>query len=206
MTKYTTNIQMAEFDKNGLAVVEGWAEVYLCHAQTREFLGKSYDRVPLGFSVVADAYLDAPELPKSTDIAVCRAPDGQSWGHQPDYRGKRVYHTETRQAMEIGYIGELKPEHTLQAPATEFDQWNGNKWVTDTVALHQHATQQAENLRQSLLYEAEEHIRQLERKKRLAMASEQEIVLLNAWEIYSIRLSEVDCTTAPDIHWPEQPK
>ncbi|PHM23259.1 hypothetical protein [Xenorhabdus budapestensis] len=109
MTKYTTNIQVAEFDKNGLAIVEGWAEVYLCHSKTREFLGKSYDRVPSGFSVVADAYLDAPELPKSNDIAVCRAPDGKSWVHQADYRGKKVYHTETRQAMEIGYIGALKP-------------------------------------------------------------------------------------------------
>ncbi|PHM26555.1 tail fiber assembly protein [Xenorhabdus budapestensis] len=206
MTKYTTNIQMAEFDENGLAIVEGWAEVYLCHSQTREFLGKSYDRVPRGFSVVADAYLDAPELPKSDDIAVCRAPDGKSWVHIPDYRGKTVYYTETRQETEIDYIGELKPEHTLLPPGTEFDKWDGKKWVTDTTAQHQHAVQQAESQRQSLLHEAEERIRQLERRKRLEMATEQEIALLREWEIYSVKLTDIDISTAPDIAWPEPPK
>ncbi|WP_340621036.1 tail fiber assembly protein [Xenorhabdus siamensis] len=204
--KYTTEITTPEFDENGYATLIGWVTVYRADTETGEYLCADMERTHPGFSLSAGAYLDAPELPKSADIAVCRAPDGKSWVHVPDYRGKKVYHTETRQEMEIGYIGELKPEHTLLSPETEFDKWDGKKWVTDIAAQHQHAVQQAESQRQSLLHEAEERIRQLERRKRLEMATEQEIALLREWEIYSVKLSDVDCSTAPDITWPEPPK
>ncbi|MBD2820350.1 tail fiber assembly protein [Xenorhabdus sp. 42] len=206
MANYTTNIQLAEFDEKGLAKVAGWVKVYICHVQTREFLGASYDSVPVGFSVVADAYRDAPELPDTENTAVIRAPDGKIWLHAPDYRGQTVYHTETQQETVINYIGELKPEHTLLAPCTEFDQWDGKNWVTDTAAQHQYEIQQAEAQRYAFLHEAEERIRQLERRKRLDMATEREVALLNEWEIYSVKLADINIEIAPDIEWPEQPE
>ncbi|CEE92397.1 conserved hypothetical protein [Xenorhabdus nematophila str. Anatoliense] len=206
MANYTTNIQLAEFDEKGLAAVAGWVTVYICHAQTREFLGVSYDSVPVGFSVVADAYRDAPELPDSENTAVIRAPDGQSWVHIPDYRGKIAYHTETQQETVINYIGELKPEYTLHAPGTAFDQWDGQQWITDKTALHQHAVQQAENQRQTLLHDAERQIVLLERKQRLEMATEQDITSLREWEIYSVKLTDIDASAAPDIDWPKAPE
>ncbi|MEQ1977284.1 tail fiber assembly protein [Xenorhabdus sp. SGI240] len=206
MAKYTTNIPMAEFDENGLAIVEGWAEVYLCHAQTHEFLGKSYDRVPRGFSVVADAYLDAPELPKSDDIAICRTPDGKSWMHIPDYRGKSVYHTKTREKIAVDYIGELKPEHTLLAPQTPFDNWNETLWVTDNAALKSHHIQQAEQQKLSLQQQADIVIKPLQDAVDLDMATAAEKSSLTTWRKYRVLLNRVDCATAPDIQWPEQPE
>ncbi|CDH34180.1 tail fiber assembly protein [Xenorhabdus bovienii] len=166
MATYTTEVQQAEFDENGLAIIEGWADVFLCHSQTREFLGKSYDRVPRGFSVVADAYLDEPKLPESGNMAVICSPDGKSWIHVPDYRGKTAYHMGTRQKIEINYLDEIRPDHTLLAPTTQFDSWNGEKWVTDTTEQYQHEVQQAENQRQALLQDAERQLILLERKKR----------------------------------------
>ncbi|WP_274725658.1 tail fiber assembly protein [Xenorhabdus bovienii] len=38
------------------------------------------------------------------------------------------------------------------------------------------------------------------------MATDREIALLREWEIYSVKLTEIDTSTAPDVKWPEQPK
>ncbi|WP_340620302.1 tail fiber assembly protein [Xenorhabdus siamensis] len=192
--KYTTEITTPEFDENGYATLIGWVTVYRADTETGEYLCADMERTYPGFSLSAGAYLDAPELPKSGDIAVCRHPDGKSWVRVPDYRGKTAYHIETREPRILQQFGELPPELTLLKPQTEFDKWDGKKWVTDTTAQHQHAVQQAESQRQSLLHEAEERIRQLERRKRLEMATEQEIALLQEWEIYSVKLSDVDCS------------
>ena len=37
------------------------------------------------------------------------------------------------------------------------------------------------------------------------MATDEEIEHLKQWEIYSIKLSDIDTSTAPDIEWPEKP-
>ncbi|PHM51745.1 tail fiber assembly protein [Xenorhabdus sp. KK7.4] len=206
MMHYTTDINWAEFDENGLSTVAGWAVIYRAHPVTGEYLGADMSQIPYACSVAQYAYLDKPVLPATTGRAIVRSMDETVWQHVIDYRGKKVYDTATRQEMAIDYLGELRPEHTEQAPDTPFDNWDGQQWVTDTVAQHQHALQQAESHRQVLLHEAEEQIRQLERRKRLGMATEREVTLLQAWEIYSVRLSDVDCSIAPDIHWPEQPK
>ncbi|MDE9556619.1 tail fiber assembly protein [Xenorhabdus bovienii] len=54
--------------------------------------------------------------------------------------------------------------------------------------------------------EADDHFSLLEHKQRLAMATDREIALLREWEIYSVKLTDIDTSTAPDIAWPEQPK
>ncbi|WFQ78519.1 tail fiber assembly protein [Xenorhabdus sp. SF857] len=39
----------------------------------------------------------------------------------------------------------------------------------------------------------------------LDMATDAEKSALTAWRKYRVLLNRVDCSTAPDIHWPEQP-
>ncbi|MDX7988625.1 tail fiber assembly protein [Xenorhabdus sp. 12] len=173
---------------------------------TREFTGASVEYLMPAVSLPADAYPDAPELPTSQDIAVCRSADQRCWESVPDHRGKTAYDTRTRQKQDITEQGKLPDTLTFQPPGTDFDNWDGQQWVTDTAAQHQHAVQQAENQRQSRLQEAERHIAMLERKNRLKMANKRDIELLREWEIYSVRLSEADCTAAPDIVWPETPQ
>lgn len=204
--KYTTEIKKAQFDEQGLAIIAGWAEVYLCDPMTREYARASLDNVPLGGSVVADAYLDKPEIPTKSDIAIVRSDDEKSWLHVADHRGKTAYKIESRQPIIIDFIGDLLAELTLLEPKSEFDVWNGKKWIVDAKAQKEFVISQAEYEKAQRLDEAEQHIAMLERKVRLGMATEVDKNNLTAWEIYSINVADIDTSTAPDITWPVKPQ
>ncbi|HHR6028067.1 TPA: tail fiber assembly protein [Providencia alcalifaciens] len=64
---------------------------------------------------------------------------------------------------------------------------------------------EAEQKKQLCTEESEKNITILERKVRLGMATEDEKDLLTAWEIYSIKIADIDTSTAPDIDWPQKP-
>ncbi|WP_446470779.1 tail fiber assembly protein [Xenorhabdus stockiae] len=204
--KYTTNLNTPTFDKNGFATSNGWVMVYRANTETREYICADMERTVIGVSLSASAYLDAPEVPNSADIAVCRSIDEKSWINVPDFRGKTVYHIKSQQSQKIQAIGELPPEMTLLEPKTTFDKWDGKQWVTDLVEKQKNDLQQVEDQKQSLLSEAEQKIVQLERKIRLDMASQEEISLLRKWEVYSIKLIELDISDIKKIDWPQKPE
>ncbi|HHR6131444.1 TPA: tail fiber assembly protein [Providencia alcalifaciens] len=64
---------------------------------------------------------------------------------------------------------------------------------------------EAEMQKQLLADEAEKNITILERKVRLGMATDDEKDLLTAWEIYSIKIADIDTSLAPDIDWSQKP-
>ncbi|MBE8613148.1 phage tail protein [Morganella morganii] len=203
MAEYNTEIQYAVFDENGLATVPGWAEVYCCHPLTREYAGKSMDEVPLGFSLKADVYSDKPELP-APGFAIVRSEDGKRWLHVEDHRGKTGYDKTTKEKIQINTIGALPDNLTLLEPQTPFDKWDGKKWVTDKAEQHTHEVAVAESQKQSLLAEAEQEIAMLERKIRLNMATDEDKVKLNEWEIFSVKVADTDTSLTPDIDWPQK--
>lgn len=65
---------------------------------------------------------------------------------------------------------------------------------------------EAEKQKQSCADDAEKNITILERKVRLNMATEDDKNSLTAWEIYSIKISDIDTATAPEIDWPAKPE
>ncbi|WP_338803564.1 tail fiber assembly protein [Xenorhabdus griffiniae] len=195
-----------QFDENGFALGYGRVLVYCASELTREYIGTKLERTFDGVSLSAGAYLDAPKLPKSDNVAICRAPDGKSWIHVPDYREKTAYHTETREKIFVDYIGELEPVHTLLVPQTPFDNWDGVRWITDSAALKFHQIQQAEQQKLSLQQQADIVIKPLQDAVDLDMAIDDEKSALTEWRKYRVLLNRVDCSTAPDIPWPEQPK
>lgn len=205
MKNYNLEIEQAEIGDNGLATKAGWIKVYIADPQTREYLNASMENIYFDVSVSSGAYIDAPELPTKAGFAVVRSEDGSKWEIVTDNRGKIAYSTETRQPMEVDFIGELPSNLTLLVPKTEFDVWNGKKWVTDTDAQKAMLVEQAEQEKTQRLEEAEQNILMLERKVRLGMATDEEIELLRQWEIYSIKVSDIDTSTAPDIEWPAKP-
>lgn len=205
MKNYNLDIKQAEIGDNGLATKAGWIKVYIADPQTREYLNASMENIYFDVSVSAGAYIDAPELPTKSGFAVVRSEDGSKWEIVTDNRGKTAYSTETRQPMEVDFIGELPSNLTLLVPKTEFDVWNGKKWVTDTDAQKAMLVEQAEQEKTQRLEEAEQNILMLERKVRLGMATDEEIELLRQWEVYSVRVSDIDTSTAPDIEWPVKP-
>lgn len=203
--KYTTEIQKAEFDTNGLATTRGWADVYICDPMTREYVRASLDNVPFGGSVVADAYLDKPELPTKSDLAIIRSVDEKSWLHVTDYRTKTAYSTETRQPTEINFIGDLPTTLTLLEPQTEFDVWNGKKWVTDIEAQKASFIAIADNEKAQHLQEANSTITYLQDSIDVGLDDDNYELKLKDWKKYRVLLNRIDTSTAPDIEWPVKP-
>ncbi|MBW3116460.1 tail fiber assembly protein [Providencia rettgeri] len=64
---------------------------------------------------------------------------------------------------------------------------------------------EAEMQKQLCADDAEKNITMLERKVRLNMATDDDKNSLTAWEVYSIKVSDIDTSTAPDIEWPVKP-
>ncbi|HHR5847365.1 TPA: tail fiber assembly protein [Providencia alcalifaciens] len=79
------------------------------------------------------------------------------------------------------------------------------KWGDLPKPTKEHLIAESEQQKQSLADEAEKNITILERKVRLGMATGEEIDLLTAWEIYSIKVSDIDTSLAPEIDWPQKP-
>ncbi|MBP6518317.1 tail fiber assembly protein [Shewanella sp.] len=206
MKNYNLEIEQAEIGENGLALKAGWIKTYIADPATREYINASMENIYFDVSVSAGAYTDAPELPTKAGFAVVRSQDETKWEVVADYRTKTAYSTETRQPTEINFIGDLPPTLTLLEPKTEFDTWNGKKWVTDVEAQKASFVAIADNEKAQRLEDAEQQILMLERKVRLDMATDEEAALLKQWEIYSIKVSDIDTSIAPDIDWPVKPE
>lgn len=209
MSKYTTEIDAAALNGDGLSEKAGWLTVYHAHPDTREYLNASYEYLLPGVGLPAHSYADAPELPPDGQ-ALCRSVDGGNWEHLPDYRGQTVYDVATRAAQAVTAIGALAQTLTPLAPDTEYDIWDGDKWVTDATAQQQAETQAVQQAAQQeldqRLAEATARIQALGDAVDLGMATEEETAALTAWKTYRVLLSRIDIAAAPDIEWPDAPE
>ncbi|CDH01829.1 tail fiber assembly protein [Xenorhabdus bovienii] len=66
--------------------------------------------------------------------------------------------------------------------------------------------QRAERKKQYLMSQASNAIAPLQDAVELEMATGAEKSALTEWRKYRVLLNRVDCSTAPDVKWPEQPK
>lgn len=206
MKNYNLDIEQAEIGDNGLATKSGWIKVYIADPQTREYLNASMENIYFDVSVSAGAYIDAPELPTKTGFAVVRSEDGSKWEIVTDNRGKTAYSTETRQPIEIDFIGDLPDTLTLLEPKTEFDKWNGKKWVTDIEAQKAVLVAQAEQEKAQRLEEANTTITYLQDAIEVGLDDDDYQAKLTAWKTYRVLLNRVDTSLAPNIDWPEKPE
>lgn len=84
-------------------------------------------------------------------------------------------------------------------------------WVYKSGAIYRRQytlaelVQEADEKKAGLLASAEAIIAPLARAVRLGMATGDEIVMLDAWERYSVLVNRIDINMAPDIDWPEKP-
>ncbi|MDC9588231.1 tail fiber assembly protein, partial [Xenorhabdus sp. XENO-10] len=60
--------------------------------------------------------------------------------------------------------------------------------------------------KQHLMNEARDRIAPLQDAADLGIATDTEKSVLTAWRKYRVLLNRVDCSTAPDVKWPEQPQ
>ncbi|WP_438336183.1 tail fiber assembly protein [Providencia hangzhouensis] len=206
MNKYNLDIISGEIGKDGFVSNTGWVKTYYINEATREYIGATMEHITIGGGLPAGAYLDVPQLPEKDDIAIVRSADELSWLHVTDHRGKTAYSTETRQPIEIDFIGGLPDTLTLLEPKTEFDVWNGKKWVTDTEAQKAVFVALAEQEKWQRLDEANSTITYLQDAIEVGLDDDDYNAKLTAWKTYRVLLNRVDTSLAPDINWPEKPE
>ncbi|HFS5769218.1 tail fiber assembly protein [Providencia hangzhouensis] len=205
MNKYNLEITQGEIGQDGFVSNTGWVKTYYINEVTQEYIGATMEHVTIGGGLPAGAYLDSPELPEKQNIAIVRSADEKSWLHVTDHRGKTAYSTETRQPLEVDFIGDLPDTLTLLEPKTKFDKWNGKKWVTDTEAQKAALIAEADNEKAQRLDEANSTITYLQDSVDVGIATDDEITALTQWKTYRVYLNRIDTSTAPDIEWPLKP-
>nr|ELR5041267.1 tail fiber assembly protein [Providencia stuartii]ELR5081626.1 tail fiber assembly protein [Providencia stuartii] len=205
MNKYNLEITIGEIGQDGYVSNTGWVKTYCINEATREYIGATMEHITIGGGLPAGAYLDSPVLPEKDDIAIVRSSDDLSWLHVTDHRGKTAYSTENRQPIEVDFIGDLPDTLTLLEPKTEFDKWNGKKWVTDTEAQKAALVAEADNEKAQRLDEANSTIMYLHEAVDVDLATEAETEALQEWKKYRVLLNRVDTSTAPNIDWPQKP-
>ncbi|WP_275377185.1 tail fiber assembly protein [Xenorhabdus bovienii] len=77
--------------------------------------------------------------------------------------------------------------------------------INPPISKEQHI-ERAEYQKQNLMNVARDKIAPLQDAVDLNIATDTEKSALAEWRKYRVLLNRVDCTTAPDVKWPEQPK
>lgn len=157
-----------------------------------------------------------PDEPKhGTGIMYLQDEEGNDWyDAYPNFKKKYKFTYET----ETGVIRSVSEEAgmlyvcgysvaDINALPVGFDIYGG--WIYNgkkIIPNAEYLLKNAELLRNNLLAEAESRIKLLERVVRLGVATDAEKSSLEAWELYSIALSRLDISSAPDIDWPQVPQ
>lgn len=190
------------FDDAGHASTAGTIRVYHYVSGTGEYWTWSDEFIPVGVSIPGNATLIDPGEDIAGHVWVF---DGSSWVSKEDHRGGIIYSTATGAESEVGYIGDIKDGYTSLAPATLFDKWDGDKWVTDADVVHAADVAAAVQKKNSLRTAADSEIAWLQDAVDAGIATDEETALLAEWKKYRVLLMRIDTSKAPDIEWPPVP-
>ena len=199
--KYQLQPESAVLDNRGLTISAGWAVVYNVNAKG-EFLQATYQYLPIGVGLPANAYLEAPQSVKDNQAIIH---DGQQWTYPKDLRGTKIYSTETGAETTLQEVGEIPDGYTDLKPVSEFDSWDGKKWQFDKNKQHQYEVNQASIKKNQLLSEAASQLSYLQDAVDSQIASEQEAQLLAEWKKYRVLVNRIEIDQAPNIDWPNNP-
>ena len=199
--KYQLKPESAVLDNNGLTQSAGWAIIYNVDAKG-EFLQATYQYLPIGVGLPANAYLESPKSVKDNQAIIH---DGQQWTYPTDLRGTKIYSIETGAETTLQELGEIPDGYTTLKPASEFDSWDGEKWQFDKNKQLQYEINQASTKKNQLLAEATTQISYLQDAVDSQIASEQEAQLLVEWKKYRVLVNRINIEQAPNIEWPENP-
>ncbi|WP_368300816.1 tail fiber assembly protein [Kluyvera sichuanensis] len=190
------------FDKNGNATETHIVKVSGYDSATGE-LTATYDvRILAGTGIPSCSTMAI--APTANDgYVVCW--DGSTWNQVEDLRGKIAYTKSDLTKETVRTLGPLDDAYTLLEPATPYDIWDGEKWVTDTDTQHSADVAAAVQKKNSLRAVADAEISWLQDAVDAEIATDEETALLAAWKTYRVQLMRVDTSKAPDIEWPTPP-
>ena len=200
--KYQLTPKQAQFNNEGYVIVEGWALIYNTDAQTGEFINATYEYVAEGIGLPDHVCLDAPKSVKDNQAIIH---NGQQWTYPKDLRGTIIYSIETGAEMTMQEVGEIPDGYTILKPTSQFDSWDGEKWVLDAEKQHQHDVNQAAAKKNQLISEATTQISYLQDAVDTDIATNEEAELFAKWKKYRALVNRIDTDQAPNIEWPEKP-
>ncbi|BET97820.1 tail fiber assembly protein [Xenorhabdus taiwanensis] len=195
----------AGLDENNIATTSGEVTIFNYNAITREYLNSNIEFLAVGVGIPAHSCVDNP-LKNKPGFVVCRNKKLTGWEYLSDYRGKTAYHIKTRQEFNITEIGELPDILTFEKPNTEFDNWDGTKWVTDKITLKENQISESKKQQIILRKKANDAILPLQYAIDTELATDKERFSLIKWKKYLVLLNRVDFSVSPDIEWPKLPE
>lgn len=192
------------FDENGLAAQAGDVRCFYYDASTSEYTGWSDEYINVGVSMPGNSTAIEPA---NAEDGVVMIFTGAAWESKEDHRGETVYSTDNQLPVIVDYIGPVRDGFTLNEPTTDFDLWNGDKWVTDIAAQHTANVNIAVDYRQQLINTVMQSISVIQLKLQAGRTlTGTETTKLNAVLDYIDAVNALDMTTAPDIDWPQPPE
>jgi len=200
--KYNFAPTMAEFDDAGFCNKEGFALIYCANPETHEYSHATYEFRNIGVGIPAHSSLLLPNPPDDKCAVVLNE---DSWQYLPDYRGAAVYNTKTAAAEVVNYIGALKEDFTDKAPTSEFDEWDGEKWLFNAQKEQAFLTNEALIKKNNLLEQTENVIEDLIDLIESDLANEEDKALLKQWRGVRALLRRIKPEDAPNIDWPTLP-
>ncbi|EFL4032400.1 TPA: tail fiber assembly protein [Klebsiella pneumoniae subsp. pneumoniae] len=189
-------------DKNGLARSAGTLTVYNFDAESGEFTGSNDEYLAQGVGLPANACVTAPPVIEAGQAAVYR--DG-NWQVVADHRGETVYSVADGSAIVLSELGDYPAYTTPLAPATAWDKWDGEKWVTDADAQQAADVKSAARQKSALISEANAVTQAWQTQLLLGIITDADKVTLTKWMKYIQAVQAVDVSESPEISWPSPP-
>jgi len=190
-------------DKNGLAKSAGTLMVYNFDAVSGEFTGSNDEYLAQGVGLPANACITAPPAAEAGSVALFH---NGSWQVIADHRGETVYSTNDGSAVLISAPGDYPADTTPINPATAWDKWDGEKWVTDPAEEKAAAVKETKERQAELIAEANSITQAWQTQLRLEMITESDKTSLMEWMKYVQAVQSVRTEDAPDVKWPEKPE
>lgn len=191
------------FDKNGNAIETTTVTVYGFDQKTREYQATYNVRILAGTGIPGFSTMQAVPNSKAGYAFVW---NGNSWQALEDHRGEKAYEKATGYAVIIKELGVPDDKYTLLEPASPYDKWDGEAWVTDAAAQHSADVAAVEQNKQNLLAAARSTISIWQTELQLGSISEEDKNQLIAWLAYIKAVQAIDASTAPEINWPVHPE
>lgn len=194
----------AKLNNDLIATLAGEVNAFNYDGHTKEYLSLTVEYLAIGVGLPANSCIDEPGERKK-GFAICRNANLTAWEYIPDHRGKTVYSKLTGERITISTLGDYSSDTTTTAPATVYDKWDGEKWVTDISAMKKDDISDAELKRQTLLSDANNVTADWRTELTLDIIRNSDKEKLIAWMEYIKAVKAIDTSTAPDIEWPIAP-
>lgn len=189
-------------DKNGLAKSAGMLTIYCFDSITGEFIGSADEYLQQGVGLPAFASTVAPPQTDAGGVALYR---DSGWKTIADHRGETVYSVVDGSAIVISDLGDYPADTTLLAPATAWDKWDGEKWVTDADGRQAANVKSAARQKSALINEANGVTQAWQTQLLLGIITDADKASLTKWMKYIQAVQAVDASRAPEIIWPAPP-